>query len=115
MRSRNVPAFVLALLLLLLCAPLALAQLPDSDTSGAAGAFAGAAVLIWGCACAAVLVGIAIKVAICVFIWKDTQARGTDPVMWLVLAIFFDIIVLIVWLIVRPPLGSGPVGGPPGY
>jgi len=95
---------VLALVLLLLLAPLALAQNPPLEPKDV-GLPIG---LILGCWCAAALVGIAIKVGIMVFIYKDAQARGTEPMLWLVLAFFFDVIVLIVWLIVRPPLGGGP-------
>ena len=42
------------------------------------------------------------------FVYKDAKARGTDPLLWLILCFFTTWIGLIIWLIVRPPLGGAP-------
>ena len=103
--------FALAFLLLLVCGALALAQQPNNppafpnganDAAVPAGAFA-AVCACWG---VAVLVGIAIEVAILVFVYRDAKARGADPMLWMILCFFTNWIGLVVWLIVRPPLGG---------
>jgi len=98
--------FALALLLLLVCGALALAQPPNNpNLPPEAG---GAAIMSCVCAGIAALVAIAIEVAILMFVYKDAKARGTDPLLWMILCFFTTWIGLIIWLIVRPPLGGGP-------
>ena len=66
--------------------------------------------LIIGCTCAFFIVALAINIAILVWVYKDAQARGAEPMLWLILVFFTGLIGLIIWLCVRPPLG-----GPPRY
>ena len=104
--------FALASLLLLVCGALALAQpnnppaFPNNPNNAAvpAGAFA----FVCACWAIAALVWIALVVAICMFVYKDAKARGADPMLWLILCIFTNWIGLVIWLIVRPPLGGAP-------
>ena len=53
---------------------------------------------------------LAINIAILIWVYKDAQARGAEPMLWLILVFFTGLIGLIIWLCVRPPLG-----GPPQY
>jgi hypothetical protein len=96
-------SLVIAVVLLLLVAPLALAQQnnpPDISPEMAGTSMA----VIFGCICVAGLVGLAINIAILVWVYKDAQARGAEPMLWLILVFFTGLIGLIIWLIVRPPL-----------
>ena len=116
MQLKKLGAFAVALLLVFGLASLALAQAPNAadDNGVAAGTAMGGLMAFWcGCIAAAALIGIAIKIAIMIFIYKDAQARGADPMLWLILALFVDLIALIIWLIVRPPLREPPMGEPP--
>ena len=102
--------FAFAFFLLLMCGTLALAQpanppLTDEQANAAAG---GAIVFVCVCWAIAVAVGLAIQIAILVFVYKDAKARGTEPMLWLILVFFTGLIGLIIWLIVRPPIGGAP-------
>ncbi len=100
--------FALASLLLLVCGALALAQQNNPPNfPPEAGAAAGGAIALY-CACVgiAVLIGVAVEVAILVFVYRDAKARGADPMLWMILCFFTNWIGLVIWLIVRPPLGG---------
>ena len=98
MRHRKTAVCILALLLLLLCAPLALAQNNLPDVPANAETPTG---LIIGCTCAFFIVALAINIAILVWVYKDAQARGAEPMLWLILVFFTGLIGLIIWLCVR--------------
>lgn len=108
MHVKKLGAFALAMLLVLGFASLALAQPSPEDQTNAA---VGGGVLIAGCIC--FLVILAINIAILVWVYKDAQARGAEPMLWLILVFFTGLIGLIIWLIVRPPLREPPMGEPP--
>jgi len=63
-----------------------------------------------------------IAIAIAVWLYKDAEKRGKSGALWVVLlivaALVFNIIgviaVIIIWILVRPPLGM-PGGPPPQY
>ena len=57
-----------------------------------------------GVICVVGLVILAINIAILIWVYKDAQARGADPMLWLILVFFTGLIGLIIWLVVRPPL-----------
>jgi magnesium-transporting ATPase (P-type) len=59
---------------------------------------------IYACPCVAVLVVLAVEIACLVFVYKDAQARGAEPMLWMVIVFFTHFTGLIVWLCVRPPL-----------
>ena len=98
--------FALAFLMLLLFGTLALAQPnnpPLTDEQATTGLAVGGGFF---CVCfiIAALIGFAINIAILVFVYKDAQARGAEPMLWLILVFFTHLVGLIIWLIVRPPL-----------
>jgi uncharacterized membrane protein YhaH (DUF805 family) len=102
--------FALAFLLMLVFGTLALAQAAQAannppitdDQANATGLAAGGI----GCVCVLifVLAMLAVNIAILVWVYKDAQARGAEPMLWLVLVFFTHLVGLIIWLIVRPPL-----------
>ena len=105
--------FALAFLLMLLFGTLALAQQPNNRQPTDDQKISLIVLFVTGgCVCS--LVYLAMKIAILVFVYRDAQARGAEPMLWLVLCIFTDLLGLIIWLIVRPPLkeptnpGTGP-------
>jgi hypothetical protein len=50
-----------------------------------------------------VLVEIALKVLVTLYIVRDAPKRGMDPLIWIVIAVFAEVIGLIVYLCVRKP------------
>jgi hypothetical protein len=60
--------------------------------------------VVLGCIAIFAVVWIAVKIAIIVFVYRDAQARGAEAMLWLILCLFTDLIGLIIWLNVRPPL-----------
>ena len=78
---------------------------PDGRVRDGRAAFYTAAAV---CAGVAILFELALKVIVIWYILRDSRKRGTDPTIWVILAIFAEVIALIVYLCVRPPLnGSG--------
>ena len=54
-----------------------------------------------------------IFIAIAIWVYKDAEKRGSSGALWLILVILLGIIGIIIWLIVRPPIGGKP-GQQPG-
>jgi hypothetical protein len=61
------------------------------------------AILLYGGGCLAILAFFALEIGSLVFVYKDAQARGTEPLLWIVFVFFTKFIGLVVWLCVRPP------------
>ena len=55
-----------------------------------------------------VLLPFIIGILIAIWVYKDAEKRGSSGVMWLIICIFLGIIGLIIWLVVRPPIGGHP-------
>lgn len=60
-----------------------------------------------------VLIWFIIFIAIAIWVYKDAEKRGSSGALWLILVILLGIIGIIIWLIVRPPIGGKP-GQQPG-
>jgi peptidoglycan/LPS O-acetylase OafA/YrhL len=102
-RFTKAGSYVAALALVAVFASAALAQNPEpGPDAGFLGLGAFGAVV--GCICAVALVAFLINIFILVWVYKDAQARGADPTMWLLIVFFTHLVGLIIWLIVRPPL-----------
>ena len=63
---------------------------------------------IGGVVCFAVLIVWIIFIAIAIWIYKDAEKRGKSGALWLILVIITGIIGIIIWFIVRPPIGGEP-------
>ena len=58
------------------------------------------------CVGVAVLAEVALKVVVILYVLRDAPKRGMDPTVWVVVAVFAEVIALIVYLCVRQPLRS---------
>ncbi len=68
------------------------------------------AALLGGGLCMVVwLVSFVIGILLMIWVYKDAKARGQNAVLWL----FFGIVALIVWLIIRPKAKVGEAPKPP--
>lgn len=61
--------------------------------------------------CVIWLVVFIIGILIAIWVYKDAEKRGSSGVLWLIIVIFTGIIGLIIWLVVRPPIGGNPQQG----
>ncbi len=64
----------------------------------------GGFLLLVGCAAVFALVMFAVQVAVLVYVYRDAQARGAEPLIWLAVVFFTHLLGFIVWMCVRPPL-----------
>lgn len=75
------------------------------DYYGSADLLFGMSVLICGIF---VLVWFIIFIAIAIWVYKDAEKRGSSGALWLIIVILLGIIGIIIWLIIRPPIGGHP-------
>ena len=76
------------------------------DWEGEAGAFLGLGLAM--CAIS-VLVWFIIWIVIAIWVYRDAEKRGKSGALWLIIVILLGLIGIIIWLIVRPPIGGAPV------
>ena len=55
-----------------------------------------------------VIVWFIIWIAIAIWVYKDAERRGKSGALWLIIVILLGVIGIIIWLIVRPPIGEHP-------
>jgi len=70
---------------------------------------AGEELAFWGMAGLACIVPIIIFIiwiVIAIWVYKDAEKRGSSGALWLIIVIITGIIGLIIWLVVRPPIGG---------
>jgi len=70
-----------------------------------AGAFMGMAMLT--CAIVAII-WFVIWILVAIWVYKDAEKRGSSGVLWLILVILLGLIGIIIWLVIRPPIGGHP-------
>lgn len=58
--------------------------------------------------CIGIVVAFVIIILIAIWVYKDAEKRGTSGALWLIIVILTGIIGLIIWLVVRPPIGGHP-------
>lgn len=62
------------------------------------------------------IVGFIIWLAISIWVYKDAKKRGEDsPIIWLLVNLFGGLVGLIVWLVVRPPIGGSQISSYHSY
>ena len=59
-----------------------------------------------GAMCIIPIIAIIIGIVLAVWVYKDAQKRGSSGALWLIIVLFTGIIGLIIWLVVRPPIGG---------
>lgn len=60
--------------------------------------------------CVIWLVVFIVFIVLAIWVYKDAEKRGSSGALWLIIVIFTGIIGLIIWLVVRPPIGGKPQG-----
>jgi len=121
--KRNLTILLICFLITMVLATIAQAQVDtvdESDVPDWAKDWAdfipvlGPTIVAWGLllCCALFLIPLVIAILICIWLYRDAEKRGKQGVLWVLLlilaTIFLNIIgliiVIIVWLIVRPPI-----------
>lgn len=59
-----------------------------------------------GALCIIPIVMLIIVIVLAVWVYKDAEKRGSSGALWLIIVIFTNILGLIIWLVVRPPIGG---------
>ncbi len=59
-----------------------------------------------GAMCFIPLVFLIIGIVLAIWVYKDAQKRGSSGALWLIIVLLTGIIGLIIWLVVRPPIGG---------
>ncbi len=52
------------------------------------------------------IIWLVIFILIGIWVYKDAEKRGKSGVLWLILVILLGIIGIIIWLVIRPPIGG---------
>ncbi|MBA3044913.1 MAG: hypothetical protein KKH41_00925 [Candidatus Thermoplasmatota archaeon] len=65
--------------------------------------------------CIAVLLFFLVWVYVCIWVYRDAEKRNSSGALWAILVFFFNIIPLIIWLVVRPPIPPQYGHVAPGY
>lgn len=91
-----------------------LALMSTSVTSFAMAAGEEVAMLGLGLACILPIIMLIIGIVLAIWVYKDAEKRGSSGALWLIIVIFTGIIGLIIWLVVRPPIGGKPQQQGPG-
>jgi Na+/H+-dicarboxylate symporter len=60
-----------------------------------------------GLMCIIPIIYFIIAIVLAIWVYKDAEKRGSSGALWLIIIIFTGIIGLIIWLVVRPPIGGG--------
>jgi len=89
---------VLVGLLMTVAFSMAASAYSDYSTAAAAG--------IFGIMCIVPIIWFIIAILIAIWVYKDAEKRGSSGVLWLIIVILTGIIGLIIWLVIRPPIGG---------
>jgi len=98
-KSKKMTFVLIGLLLTMALSTIASAQDPWDD---AGWAFWG----LTGVFCIIPLVLFIVWIILAIWVYKDAEKRGSSGVLWLLIVIITGIIGLIIWLVVRPPIGG---------
>ncbi len=82
----------------------------DYDYAWDEDAAAGWALFGLGAFCILPLIWFIIAIVIAIWVYRDAEKRGSSGALWLIIVIFTGLIGLIIWLIVRPPIGGKTAG-----
>jgi len=59
-----------------------------------------------GAMCIIPILAFIICIVLAIWVYKDAQKRGSSGALWLIIVLITGIIGLIIWLVVRPPIGG---------
>ncbi len=106
-KSKKLPIMVLTSMLLVILLSFAV-QAQDNPfedwgtSDGAEAAFLGLSTVC----CFIFLIPIIIGILLGIWVYKDAEKRGKSGIVWLLIVWILGIIGLIIWLVVRPPIGG---------
>ena len=55
-----------------------------------------------------IIIWFVIFILIAIWVYRDAEKRGSSGALWLIIVILLGLIGIIIWLIVRPPIGGKP-------
>jgi len=55
-----------------------------------------------------VIIWFVIFLVVAIWVYRDAEKRGKSGALWLIIVIILGLIGIIIWLIVRPPIGGEP-------
>lgn len=58
--------------------------------------------------CGVIIVVCIMWIILAIWVYKDAEKRGSSGVLWLLIVLITGIIGLIIWFVVRPPIGGKP-------
>lgn len=59
-----------------------------------------------GAMCFIPIIWLIIWILVGIWVYKDAEKRGKSGILWLLIVIILGIIGIIIWLVVRPPIGG---------
>lgn len=84
---------------------IALSTVVSAQTPEEAGALFGLGMA----ACAlGLIIWFVVFILIAIWVYRDAEKRGSSGALWLVIVILLGLIGIIIWLVVRPPIGGAP-------
>ena len=66
----------------------------------------GGLALLGGAFCAFGVIWFIIAILIAIWVYKDAEKRGSSGALWLIIVLLTGIIGIIIWLVIRPPIGG---------
>ena len=107
---KKLSIYALAIILMLIGLS-AMASAQTTINPGDAGMLFGLSAVVCGIFA---LIWFIVFIAIAIWVYKDAERRGSSGALWLIIVILLGIIGIIIWLIVRPPIGGHPQQQGPG-
>jgi len=104
-KSKIASILLLALVMLVSIASVVSAQNYDWTTNEeAAAGFLGLSLVC----CAVPAIWFIIAIVLAIWVYKDAEKRGSSGALWLIIFLLTGFIGLIIWLVIRPPIGGDP-------
>ena len=85
---------------------LSLVAISASASAADASDAAGWALFGLGLLCIIPIIIFIIGILIAIWVYRDAEKRGSSGVLWLIIVLLTSIVGLIIWLVVRPPIGG---------
>ena len=78
------------------------------DETNADEGLLGGLMCLSGAMCILPVIMFIIWIVLAIWVYKDAEKRGKSGALWLIIVIITGIIGLIIWLVIRPPIGGEP-------
>jgi len=107
-KLKTISIIGLAFVMLSICISSTVVANDPYDWTYAEDTAAGWALFGLGLACILPIIWLVIAILIAIWVYRDAEKRDSSGALWLIIVIFTGIIGLIIWLVVRPPIGGKP-------